>query len=327
VTTSGAFLKPSIGSRLTSGLMIAAALALTAACSRGGAITTSMETTPSVADLSSATYREVFEESVTLIDGRWEGAPFVDGGASRPSVGLVDHFVLTGDLDGDERDDAAVVLWQSSGGSGTRLYLAAMSKMDGRVTNLGTALIGDRVQIRSGMIDSRRIVLDLVRAGPKDAACCPTEKALVAWVLRDGGLSVLSEDVIGTLSTSDLEGPEWMLVELGWEQPVPDRSEITLRFVKDRAEGHTGCNSYFAGVTAGAPGEFGFNGMGTTRAACPEPAMELERSYLAALADASTFSFLGGRLVIGCDTEKGRVALVFAPRDSATGVGSRVDVE
>lgn len=306
---------------------MAAALVLATACSRGGTVATATETAPSIAELSSATYGEIFEEPVTLIDGRWEGAPFVDGGASRPSVGLVDHFVLTGDLDGDESTDAVVVLWQSSGGSGTRLYLAAMGRLDGKITNLGTALIGDRVQIRSGVIDNGRIVLDLVRAGPTDAACCPTEKALVAWVLSENGLSLASEDVIGALSISDLEGPEWILIELGWEQPAPEGSEITLRFVKDRVEGHTGCNSYFAGVTAGAPGEFGFNGMGTTRAACPEPAMNLERRYLKTLAGASTYSFLGGRLVLGCETEDGHVALIFTPREAAEEIEIESDVE
>jgi heat shock protein HslJ len=306
---------------------MAAALVLATACSRGGTVATATETAPSIAELSSATYGEVFEEPVTLIEGRWEGAPFVDGGASRPSVGLVDHFVLTGDLDGDESSDAAVVLWQSSGGSGTRLYLAAMGRLDGKITNLGTALIGDRVQIRSGVIDNGRIVLDLVRAGPTDAACCPTEKAQVSWTLDEEGLFVASEKATGTLSLADLEGPDWILIELGWEQPVANGSEITLRFVKDRAEGRTGCNSYFAGVTAGTPGEFGFNGMGTTRAACPEPAMNLERRYLKTLAGASTYSFLGGRLVLGCETQDGHVVLVFTPREAAEEVENESDAE
>jgi heat shock protein HslJ len=294
--------------------MMAATLALATACSRGGTAATAAKTAPSVAELSSATYREVFEEPVTLVDGRWEGAPFVDGGASRPTIGLVDHFVLTGDLDGDESADAAVVLWQTSGGSGTRLYLAAMGRRDGTITNLGTALIGDRVQIRSGAIENGRIVLDLVRAGPTDAACCPTEKARVSWVLSDDGLSLANQEVSGTLSLADLEGPEWILDELGWEHKVPESTEISLRFAKDRVEGTTGCNSYFAGVTASVPGELGFNGMGATRAACPEPAMELERSYLKALAGASSYRFQGGRLVLGCDTDNGRVRLVFTPR-------------
>jgi heat shock protein HslJ len=322
---------PSVNTRLAYCAMIAAALALTAACSPGGAqsgpIAIDPTTAPSAAELASATYSGIFEAPITLVDGRWEGPPYADGGASRPSAGLVDHFSLTGDLDGDDRDDAAVLLWKHTGGSGTRLYLAAMGRPDGRITNLGTTLIGDRVQIRTGAIDNGQIILDLVRAGPTDAACCPTEKARVSWALDEDGLLVASEKVTGTLSLADLEGAEWILVELGRDHPVTDGSEITLRFVKDRAEGHTGCNSYFAGVTPGAAGKFGFNGMGTTRAACPESAMNLQRRYLKTLAGASTYSFLDGRLVLGCVIEGGQVALVFTPREVVKEIEIERDVE
>ena len=319
------------GIQLASGILMVAALALTTACSPGGAhsgpVAIDPTKAPSVAEMASTTYIGIFEDPVTLAEGRWEGSPFVGGGAARPVVGLVDHFVLTGDLDSDGTREAAVLLWKTEGGSGTRLYLAAMGRRDGKPTNLGSTLIGDRVQVRSGAIDDGRIALDLVRAGPGDAACCPTEKARVTWTLGVDGLSVASEEVTGTLSLADLEGPEWILVELGWARPVPDGSEITLRFTKERAEGNTGCNSYFAGVASDAPGQLGFNGMGATRAACPEPAMDLERNYLRALADASTYSFLGGRLVLGCQTEEGSLALVFAPRESTNGLRSEADVE
>jgi heat shock protein HslJ len=322
---------PSVSSRLACFAMIAAAQVLTPACSPGGAqsspVAIDPTTAPSAAELATATYKGVFEEPTTLTEGRWEGSPFVEGGASRPAVGLVDDFVLTGDLDEDGNTEAAVVLWKTEGGSGTRLYLAVMGRRDDSIANLGTTLIGDRVQIRAGVIGNGQIVLDLVRAGPTDAACCPTERAQVSWVLGEDGLAVANDEITGTLSLADLEEPRWILVELGWEQPVPEGSEITLQFVKNRAEGNTGCNSYFAGVAAGAPGEFRFNGMGTTRAACPESAMDLERRYLKTLAGATTYSFLGGRLVIGCMTEGGQVALVFTPREAVEKIEIESDVE
>lgn len=322
---------PSFTTRTAFCSSIVAVFVLSSACSPGGAhggpAATDSATPPRVAEMASATYTGITEEPVTLVDGRWEGPPFVDGGASRPSIGLIDHFVLTGDLEGDGTAEAAVLLWESSGGSGTRLYLAAVGRRDGRIENLDTILIGDRVQIRSGEVDNGRIALDLVRAGPMDAACCPTEKVRAYWTLSEDGLSLAGQEVTGTLSIADLEGPLWVLAELGWERPVPDWSEITLRFANDRAEGKTGCNSYFAGITEGAPGEFAFNGMGTTRAACPDTAMELERSYLRILAEASTYSFQGGRLVLACDSHEGNVALVFAAREPAGGPELGADVE
>lgn len=264
--------------------------------------------------LANATYFGILSEPVTLTDGRWEGRPFVEGGASRPTVGLIDHFILIGDLDGDGADEAAALLWESSGGSGTRLYLAALGARDRDISNLATTLIGDRVQVRSGAIESGLIVLDLIRPGPEDAACCPTEKALVSWALNERSLVLVGEEKTGTLSLADLEGTEWVLVELGWDQPLPDDAGITLVFDDARVSGRGGCNSYFAGATAFSPGDLAFNGMGATRMACAQELMDLERRYLKTLAGTSRFSFLAGRLVLGCDTEEGPLALVFEPR-------------
>jgi heat shock protein HslJ len=266
-----------------------------------------------VSELAHATYSGIIDETITLTNGRWEGQPFVEGGESRPTVGLVDHFVLTGDLDADGREEAAMILWESSGGSGNRLYLAAMGRGDKTVVNLGTAFIGDRVQIRSGSIENGKVTLDVVRAGPEDAACCPTQKATLSWALGENGLSQIAEDVSGTVSLADLEGPVWTLIELGWQQPVDDGPEITLSFEKSRVSGNAGCNTYFAEVTATAPGELGFTGMGATRMACPEPIMDLERRYLKALAGCSRYSFLAGRLVLSSVTEEEPQSLVFAP--------------
>jgi heat shock protein HslJ len=273
--------------------------------------------------LANATYSGVMNEPVTLTDGRWEGEPYVEGGASRPTVGLVDHFVLTGDLDRDGADEAAALLWESSGGSGTRLFLTAMGIRDENAINLATTLIGDRVQVRTGAIEDGLVTLDLIRAGPEDAACCPTEKALVTWVLREGAMVRVGEEITGTLSPTDLEGPEWLLVELGRGQPLPDGPKITFNFQQDKVSGSAGCNSYFAGVIAATPGGFSFNGMGATRKACSEPVMDLERRYLKALAGASRYSFLAGRLVISCDTDEGPQALVFAPRGATPAAAMR----
>jgi heat shock protein HslJ len=285
-------------------------------CGGSDSATPNSSGAPSVSELAHATYSGIMSEPVTLAEGRWEGKPFVKGGASRPTVGLVDHFNLTGDLDGDGLDEAVTLLWESSGGSGNRLHLAAVAGKDDLITNLGTDLIGDRVQIRSGAIEDGLITLDIVRAGPGDAACCPTQKALVTWALSGDGLSRIADETTGTLSLADLAGHEWVLIELGREQPLPEDVEISMVFQDDRVSGSSGCNTYFAGIMAPHPGELAFNGMGATRIACPEPVMDLERRYLSALADASRYRFLAGRLVLSCDTGDGLVALIFTPRTS-----------
>jgi heat shock protein HslJ len=304
--------------RSIASLVIFVAVAATPACDRGGAVEEPVA--PSLEELSSATFTGIYDEAVTLVEGRWEGEPFVENGASRPGVGLVDDFALIGDLDGDGREDTTVLLWESSGGSGTRLYLAVMGRSYGGLEDLGTALIGDRVQVRSGRIADRRIELDVVQAGPDDAMCCPSQLATRVWTLGSGELVEGEATITGTLSLDSLGGPEWVLSELGWGESVSDAPEITISFDDDKVTGSGGCNRYFAAVAGDTPGELVFSGMGTTRMACPEPAMDLERAYLKTLAGASRYSFLGGRLVLGCDTDDGPIALIFTPREVSSGV-------
>ena len=310
------------------------ALALCAvACTRGGThdhveatvADNAATAAPTAVELADATYRGIFERPLTLVGGRWEGEPFVTGGASRPTVGLVDHFILAGDLDGDGADEAAALLWESSGGPGNRLHLAVMARRNGMIENPATTLVGDRVQIRCGAIEGNRITLDIVRAGAADPACCPTEKAVVSWALGEDGLVPVEDEVTGTLSLADLEGEEWHLLELGWGQPVPEAPAMTMTFQNGRVTGRSACNSYFAGVVAAAPGELRFTGMGATRIACAEERMELERRYLRTLADASRYSFLAGRLALSCATDDGSTVLVYGTPDTLQLSGADVE--
>lgn len=312
----------SILSSLGSLLIAALLVIMNTACSRGGTLGGPVAIraddpyggAPSWEELSSATYAGIVDQPITLTNGQWQGEPYVEDGASRPSVGLIDHGLLVGDLDGDGTNETAALLWETSGGSGNRLYLAAMARRNGNVKNVGTVLVGDRVQIRTGKIEDGQILFSVVRAGAGDAACCPSEKAVVGWALNEGVLTQYTNEVLGTLSLADLEGPEWILLELGRGQPPPEDIEISLSFEKDRVSGNSACNTYFAGVDGPAPGELRFNGMGATRMACEERVMDVERRYLNALAGTRRYTFQAGWLVLSCDTDEGPVVLTFAPR-------------
>jgi len=126
-------------------------------------------TAPTYDELSNATYRGIYDQAVRLEQGFWEGEPFVPSGASRPRVQLVRDFLRTGDVNGDGRAEAVVLLGESSGGSGARVYLAVAGRQSGQVVNLATVSVGDRVQVRAARVASRRIELDVVQAGPQDA--------------------------------------------------------------------------------------------------------------------------------------------------------------
>lgn len=255
---------------------------------------------PTADELANATYVGVFDEPVRLVDGQWEGEPFVEEGTSRPRVGLVEDLLLAGDLDGDGSEEAVVVLWTSSGGSGTFDYLAAIGRRGDQIVNLGTAEIGDRVKIRSARLSERRVVLDVVQAGPGDAACCPTQKATRTWVLGVEGLIEQEPEVTGTLSLADLRGSEWLLTHFAWDEPAPQEPEVTLVFEEDRISGKSGCNNYFGAVEEGGelPGSLQVSGVGATRMMCPESIMAVEDRFQRQLIGVTQYSFLAGKLAL-----------------------------
>ena len=255
---------------------------------------------PSAEQLANMTYTGIFEHPVTLENGLWEGKPFVAGGASRPAVGLVEDFILTGDLNGDGDDEAVVLLWETSGGSGTFDYIAVVGMRNGATYNLGSALIGERVQVRAGRIIGHRIELDVIEAGPDDAVCCPGQKATRSLSVDATGLHVNATKITGRQSLADLDGTAWVLSRFGTAQPLAEEPPITLEFNGERMSGSSGCNRYFARVkeTGELPGDLKVSGIGSTRTACPEEIMGLESGYLEALGDVTRYSFVAGKLAL-----------------------------
>jgi len=155
-----------------------------AACS-GSSTRPEVLSPPTLQDLGNATVIGLFDDPVTLRDGRWEGAPYIADGASRPAAGLIEDLSAAGDLDGDGSVEIAAFLWSSTGGSGTRSHLAVFSNTGTGVSNRSTAPIGDRVKLREARIANGRIEVEVVQHGPGDAMCCPSQEATRVW-LYDG---------------------------------------------------------------------------------------------------------------------------------------------
>jgi len=256
---------------------------------------------PTLAELAAATYHG-FEDrdSVTLTDGRWEGAPYAAGGEARPRIILAPDFRVTGDLDGDGHDEAVVALSESSGGTGTWVYLAIVGRKNRGVTNLATHRLGDRTQIRDARIEDGVLHVDVLRAGPGDAACCPGELASLGWKLRHGRFDAVRVSETTTRFTPySLGGVEWVLRRWVIGEPAPTSPEATLRVDARGVSGRAGCNSYAGAIgQSGAPGDIRFGPFVTTRMMCPDSAMQVESRFLAALGEAVKVGFLTGRLAI-----------------------------
>jgi heat shock protein HslJ len=267
-------------------------------------------------ELVNLSYSGVRDEPVTLVDGRWEGEPYEEGAASRPVVGLVKDFYLHGDLDGNGTNEAVVILWSTDAGTGSDTYVAVTTRRDGAPVNIGTALIGDRVQLRAGRLEDGRIELDLVEPGSDDAACCPGDTLTRVWQLGADGLVEVAGQDTGRLSLTELEGQEWLLEGITRDEPVPDGLQVTLNFSSGRVSGHSACNRYFGSVTEGdSPGDITFSKLGSTRMACPQAAMELEASYLQALQGVARFGFLNGKLVLTWQQGDSYKHMLFLPQD------------
>lgn len=137
--------------------------------------------------LKNAEYQGIYPEAVELTDGQYEGEPFVEGGASRPTLSFTEPYAF-GDLDGDGVDDAAVLLVENSGGSGSFVYLAAVLNRDGQPENVATTLLGDRAQVEELTIESGQIGVKMLTHGPDDPMCCPSQESQQTYTLEGGQL-------------------------------------------------------------------------------------------------------------------------------------------
>lgn len=260
---------------------------------------------PAWEEIGNTTFPDIDGASVTFTNGRWQGKPYVEGGASAPSAGLVEDFAVSGDIDGDGQQETVVLLWSSSGGSGTFNYVAVMGRdRDGNVMNIGTLPLGDRVQVISAEIAEGQVRFLVNQAGPGDAACCPGQKARRTFELSGDKMAELPVEEQGRLSLADLEG-EWVLVGFSGDEEVAPEIEITLQVAAGRIAGKAACNRYNGSLSeGGSPGEIHADGpMAATRMMCPPQIMDAEQRYLHALQNVAKYSFVAGKLVLSWSAE------------------------
>ena len=279
----------------------------------------SADPAPTLKELKNASYFgiEGLKGSVKLVDGRWKGRPHKKGSASRPVVNFVRDFRMTGDLDGDATDEAVVLLNHAPGGTGQLLHLAVVARKNGKIQNVATAPLGDRVQIRDIRIEKQRLLVDVVRSGPKDAMCCPGELTTLGWTLEPGGKL---NPFIATVSPSRLSletigNTEWVLRSWDFKESAPAQPVVNLIFKDGRFTGSSGCNNYFAPAKEGTmPGDVEVGLAGTTRKSCPDKEMSVERRFLDQLARVKKFGFLVTQLALSWEKEGVWKTMLFEKR-------------
>lgn len=125
----------------------------------------------SVDILRNATYyAPYYGRTVKLVNGSYsEGS-----GATAYSVQMLTVFAY-GDINGDKKVDAAVILAENGGGSGTFESVVAVINQGGSPHQISQIQLGDRVLVNSANISLGVIHLKLIVHGPSDPLCCPSQ--------------------------------------------------------------------------------------------------------------------------------------------------------
>lgn len=270
--------------------------------------------TSSPQQLRNLSYQTIHGQTVKLKEGVYEGPTFDAGGESRLRVELIEQLMISGDMTGDDNDEAAVFLTASSSGSGSYTYLAIVTKRGFSYQNIATENLGDRIQVRALRLAEGTLILDFITAGPEDAACCPSLNMRNTYRLVEGELRQITDKAIGPLSLRDLESVKWSLIELAENESVPPQASVYAVFDNQRLSGSAGCNRYFTDTKGSGPYDIVIGPVGSTRMMCPEPMMQVEDRYLAALQKVRQFGFLFGQLVLGYEGDHKPQRLLFIPK-------------
>jgi heat shock protein HslJ len=279
------------------------------------------DSAPTLKELKNTMYIgiERLKDPVKLVDGRWEGRPATKGSAIRPVVSFAGDFRLPGDLDGDGADEAVIFLNYARGGTGQLLHLALVTRKRDKIENVATVLIGDRVQIRDVRREKNRLLVDVVRSGPKDAMCCPGEVTTLGWTLEPGArLSPFIVTASPTrLSLETIGNTEWVLRSWEFKQPGPTHPGVTLVFEGGRFTGSSGCNNYFAPAKERTvPGDVEVGPAATTRKSCPDNEMAVETRFLDQLVRVKKFGFLVTQLALSWEKDGAWKTMLFDKRAS-----------
>jgi heat shock protein HslJ len=266
-----------------------------------GALAAAPDTRPlGLTQLQNAAYWgiEDIEGTVQLQEGHWEGDPAFPGSASVPRVDFLGDLVARGDLDGDGRNEAVVILTSNFGGTGVLHYVAVVAQEGDSSRNVATIAAGDRIQVRALRIEEDRVLLDLVRAGPNDGACCPTEVTTLSYGFDGGRLTdPVQVGESNKLTPEVLAGQRWRLA--AWKYGEPVEGHLTLAYADGRWVGNAGCNDHSASVKTVS--DFGSIEVGqplSTRKQCEPDVMSAEQRFLGLLPRVTRFWYLAGQLAL-----------------------------
>jgi heat shock protein HslJ len=219
--------------------------------------------------------------------------PAAPGSASNIVIRLTDSLAV-GNI--GEQTMTALVIVTDPGGSGIFFDLYLVREQDNRWSIVDRAHLGDRIRVNKIEVEQGLVGLDLTVHGPRDGACCPSERSRVYYALQ--GERLVKVSALAQHTSSPIEGPVWAwqyTQRVDGTRTTPTESgHHTLHLRPDgQLDVRADCNR--------AGGHYQLDGARltlsvthSTMAACPPES--LDKQFLADVAVVSTWSVEDHRL-------------------------------
>lgn len=261
------------------------------------------------------------DEVITLQNGKYVGEPFVEGGATKPVVTLLEPVVF-GDLNQDGGQNAAAVMVADGGGSGSFYYLTLFSNVDGAAEHVTSTMLGDRLKVRGIGINEGVVYLEYVTQADGDAVSQPTQVVRSGYALVDGAFEQVSTEDLGSIAGTVYDYPISELLGTTWEwhayidfgevnsYVVEEPAKYTLTFVEDGKYALLAdCNRVNGDFISEDAGKIQFMPGAATLAACGDDSLDGE--YLQKLGDVRGYLRADGQLVLNIMLDSGN--MIFEP--------------
>jgi len=137
------------------------------------------------------------------------------------SINLLD-FLALGDLDNDGAGDAAALIAENYGGTGTFVSLIAFRNENGQPVQVATTPIDDRPQITNLRFDAGQLALEATVHGFEDPMCCPTLQTKRHYALIGSSL------ILRDFSTLAADG-RWREIQITSPQDGEGTSNVQIQ--------------------------------------------------------------------------------------------------
>lgn len=255
--------------------------------------------TPETGTYTGAVF-EIEGVQVQLVDGLSE-APAAAGSTARVVTRYFGNDAV-GDLNGDGQDDAAFLVTQEGGGSGTFFYLVAALREGSGYAGANAILVGDRIAPQSTRIEDGMIVVNYADRKPEDSFTTPPSV----------GVSRTFQVQKGILVEVKSPGPiidrpwKWVRTQMSdgaLDSPIrQDAFTITLG-ADGKVTGTTDCNRFFGNYTL-QENQLSFGPLASTKMFCEG---SQETPFLEALSRVRSYLLVDGQLVLELDMDSGQM--------------------